>query len=305
MSLERETAHIFDLIFKRLMELSDVAIINFINGLFGEDHPLNSVVRRPKTETISEKLKRLMSDTIITINEKDAYHIEAETSSENIVVRVFEYGYAEAIRTKTTSYGGQEISLKFPDARIIYWESTGRAPDVVMLSLLFPDGSSHDYKVKTLKFLEREIRELAERKLVILLPFYVLKLRKRVAAARTKERRAELAAEMKFILDEVIEAVERSANEGLMSESDKRNVLEYTERMYKELFARYDELKEADVMLRERILTYSEEARQEGIEKGIEKGVEKVARSMLKRGMALPEIAEIVNLPIEKLKSLI
>ncbi|MDR1978701.1 MAG: hypothetical protein LBQ42_08205 [Synergistaceae bacterium] len=112
---KRETAHIFDLILKRLLELSDVALVVFINGLFGAKHSLESRVERPKTESVSKKLRRLMSDTIIIVNGVHAYHIEGEIDDdENIAIRVFEYGFAEALRTKTGSDDGWTISLKFP-----------------------------------------------------------------------------------------------------------------------------------------------------------------------------------------------
>ena len=62
-------------------------------------------------------------------------------------------------------------------------------------------------------------------------------------------------------------------------------------------------------MLKNRILTYSEEAELRGIEKGKAEGkVEKafdMARKMLARGMALPDVAEIAELPIDKLQTLI
>ncbi|GHV37845.1 hypothetical protein FACS1894187_15690 [Synergistales bacterium] len=67
-----------------------------------------------------------------------------------------------------------------------------------------------------------------------------------------------------------------------------------------------------DVMLQDRILTYSEEAAKKaakeaelkGIEKGIEKKAFDVARKMLARGMTLLEVAEIAELPIDKLQTL-
>ena len=44
-------------------------------------------------------------------------------------------------------------------------------------------------------------------KLAILLPFYVLKLRKQAVSARTSKRRIELAGEMKSVLDGLMAAV--------------------------------------------------------------------------------------------------
>jgi hypothetical protein len=298
MTKKRETAQIFDFILKQLMRLSNAAVINFINGLFGTKHPLDSKVEYPNTENVSRKLRRLMSDTIVIIGGVHVFHIEAEIGDdENIVVRVFEYGFMEGLRTKTVSKDGSRISMKFPNARIIYWETTKKTPDEVTLSLEFPDGKNYNYKVKTFKFLDHSVDELEKGKLAILLPFYVLKLRKRAVSARTSRRRAELAGEMKSILDELVAAADRSERTGLMGEADKRIVLEHMDRLYRELFAQYTEFKEADVMLQDRILTYSEEAAEEA--------ELKVAKRMLERGMALSEIAEIVELPMDKLQTLV
>ena len=64
-SLKRETQQIFDLILKRLLKLSSLAVIQFINGLFDADHPLDGTVEYPNTEHVSHKLRRLMSDMIV------------------------------------------------------------------------------------------------------------------------------------------------------------------------------------------------------------------------------------------------
>jgi hypothetical protein len=48
-----------------------------------------------------------MSDTIVIIGGTHVFHIEAEIGNdENIVVRVFEYGFMEGLRTKTVSKDG-------------------------------------------------------------------------------------------------------------------------------------------------------------------------------------------------------
>jgi hypothetical protein len=293
----RETLHIFDLILKQLIRLSNVAVVQFINGLFNTEHPLDSTVEYPNTETVSRKLRKLMSDTLVIINGIYTYHIEGEISDDaDIVVRVFEYGFVEGLRTKTVTDDDNVIEIRFPDARIIYWETSRNTPDEVTLRLKFPDGKYHDYKVKTLKFLNHDISELERQKLSILLPFYVLKLRKRTVSAKTSKQRTELAVEMKTILNELAAAVDHSEKAGLMNESDKRIVLGYIERLYRELFNQYKEFTEVDSMLRDRILTYSEEA--------VEKNKFEIAQRMLARGMALPEVAEIAELPIDKLQTL-
>ncbi|MDR1621018.1 MAG: hypothetical protein LBS00_01445 [Synergistaceae bacterium] len=304
--IKRETVHIFDLILKQLIRLSSVAVIQFINGLFDANHPLDSTVEYPSTETVSKKLRKLMSDTIVIIGGIHTYHIEGEIGDDaNIALKVFEYGFAEGLRTKSAGEGDNVIEVCFPKARIIYWETTGKTPDEVTLRLRFPDGKHHDYNVRTFKFLDHDISELEKQKMAILLPFYVLKLRKRVISAKTSKRRAELAREMKSLFNELVTAVDRSAEAGLMSEPDKRIVLEHMDRLYKELYSPYREFREADTMLQERILTYSEEAAEKAAAKAAEKTKFEVAQKMLMRGMALPDIAEIAGLPLDKLQTLL
>jgi hypothetical protein len=246
-----------------------------------------------------------MSDMIVIVNGVHTYHLEDEIEDdENIAVRVFEYGFAEGLRTKTVLDGGERITLKFPNARIIYWETTKKTPDEVVLALEFPDGGHCDYEVKTLKFLEHEIEELEKRKLVILFPFYVLKLRKKVVSAKTSSARAKLALEMKSLLDELMTAIGRAAETGLMNETDGRSVLEYTERLYSELYKGYDEFKEADAMLQDTILTYSEEARLKGKKEGIEEGKKEVARNLIASGVATDIIVKSTGLPLNKIQTL-
>jgi hypothetical protein len=322
--VKRETIHIFDLILKQLIRLSNAAVIQFINGLFGTNHPLDSTVEYPNTETVSRKLRKLMSDTIVIIGGFHTYHIEGEIDTDaNIGLKVFEYGLAEGLRTKSAEEENV-ITVRFPKARILYWETSGKTPDEVTLRLIFPDETHYDYKVKAFKFLDHDISELEKQKMAILLPFYVLKLRKRVVSAKTSQQRAELSGEMRAILDGLVEAVDRSAEAGLMSESDKRIVLEHMERLYRELYNPYEELTEVDTMLKDRLLTYSEEAELRGREKGIKEGIREgikegiiegiregkkdmardMAKRLLFRGVSPDIVAESAELPLDTVKAL-
>ena len=174
---EHEPIHIFDLVFKRLMRLSSGAIVQFINGLFDTAYPVDSTVEYPSTETVTDDLTHVVSDMLILIGGKHLYHIEAQINNdENMALRVFNYGYLEGLKRKTIE--DDLITIPFPAAKIIYWETTPKTPDTVTLRLQFPDGNHYDYGVDTFKFLDHSIQELEEKKMSILLPFYVLKLRK-------------------------------------------------------------------------------------------------------------------------------
>lgn len=83
------------------MILSSTAVVNLINGLFDTNYPTDSTISYNWTEFESDELKRILADTILTINNRYSYHMEAQiTEDEDIILRVFEYGYTHADRNR-------------------------------------------------------------------------------------------------------------------------------------------------------------------------------------------------------------
>jgi hypothetical protein len=146
--------------------------------------------------------------------------------------------FAAGLREKTVS--GNRITVEFPASRVIYLKPTGKTPDEATLRLRFPDGTSHDYKVKSLKLLDYSIEGLERKNLVLLIPFYVLKLEGRVRKAKTSEERRKLSGEMKVILETLAEAADRGEREGRFTTTDKQVVIEHLERLFQELYMQYN-----------------------------------------------------------------
>jgi hypothetical protein len=157
---KRATAHVFDLLFKRLLHLSNRAVVSFINGLFGTKYPRSSTVEYLSTETVSKKLRRLMSDTRLRIND-ETYLVEAQISFDgDMMIRCFEYGYYSGLVEKT--FEGPIRTIKIPSARIIYWEGT-ELPESQVLRLRFANGSYYDYSVETFQPLTHSVKELEQK----------------------------------------------------------------------------------------------------------------------------------------------
>lgn len=107
--------------------------------------------------------------------------------------------------------------------------------------------------MKTFKYLEHSIKDLEEQKLSILLPFYLLKLRKKVEGTKSHKRHMELASEMEKIIAEISETVERSAKNGIMTKTDMLSVIEMINQMFIQLYTQYPEFEEAKMMIAEKI----------------------------------------------------
>ena len=127
---------IYDKIFKKILTLSSTAVVNLINGLFDTDYPPDSPITYNWTEFTDDSLRRILADTILTINGTNSYHLEAQmTNDEDIIFRVFDYGYCHACRTSEKDiYSG---TLHFPIPKIIYLYTKSKAPDKYKLTLDF------------------------------------------------------------------------------------------------------------------------------------------------------------------------
>jgi hypothetical protein len=201
---KRSTAHVFDLLFKQLLHLSNRAVVSFINGLFGTKYPPDSPVEYLSTETVSKKLRPLMSDTRLRVS-KDTYIIEAQIAFDGeMAIRLFEYGYYGGLWEKT--FEDTIRTIKIPPARIIYWEGKSQTPPEQILRLRFPDDSYYDYRVETFEPLKHSVKELEKKGLAILLPFYILKLRKQVEKAAPGTERKRLKSGMRKLLEELGQA---------------------------------------------------------------------------------------------------
>jgi hypothetical protein len=116
----------------------------------------------------------------------DAFLIEAQINDdESIALRVFQYGFAYAVRTRRSA--GDAATLDMPAARIV-----------------FPDKTTHDYEVDALKVLDQSLEALNRRDMALLFPFCLLKFHREVKkTAATVERRKGLAGELREMLCEM------------------------------------------------------------------------------------------------------
>lgn len=209
-----EIYQIFDKVFKKIITLSSKAVVNLINGLFGTDYPLDSTITYNWTEFVDDNMKRVLADTIITINGKHSYHLEAQMEKDNsIVFRVFEYGFGHASRNRIQESG--RWVMRFPKPMIIYLYYEGKVPDEYSLILEFDEGSdSYEYKVPVLKLPEVSSKELSDRQMIILVPFHVLKLR---YALKQGSYFPELP---KLILDDIIANINENVQLGNITLED-------------------------------------------------------------------------------------
>lgn len=277
---------IYDKVFKKILTLSSTSIINLINGLFHTDYPTDSTITYNWTEFEDDSLRRILADTIITINETDSYHLEAQmTEQEDIIFRVFDYGYAHARRGV-----GKDISsstLHFPEPKIIYLYTKTPAPDYYDLLLDFGSQGTFRYRVSTLKYLETSPEELTRRKMIILIPFELLKLRDAMKKERSPEN---LKALKNLIQNDIIGSIKKNLDAGNITTDDARRLRRLTQQLYDHIYSHYEEMEVLNEMTDESLMLDIDI-----IEKEHEKQLSEKDSVISKQNLALSEKEAVIS----------
>ena len=249
--MDKKIHQIYDKMFKKILTLSKKSVINMINGLFDTDYPLDSDITYHWTEVVDDELKRTLADTIITVNGCNSYHIEAQMyTDEDIVMRVFNYGYGHSVQNRI-----DEDVLNFPVPKIIYFGDSERVPDTYRLILNFEEQGQFEYKVRTFKYQEHSVEELNNKKLIILIPFELLKLKKLLERERTEEN---LNALKNLVQKDIIGSIQKNYAVGNITGSDVGRLMQLTKKLYGHLYSEYEQMEVIEEMDESLILEYED-----------------------------------------------
>jgi hypothetical protein len=308
----RRTHKLFDALFARLTELSDPALVVFINALFSTNFSLDAHVNRMTTNQHDGRRPR-HPDLVLKIG-TTFFHLEAQTGWDgHIAVRVFAYGYQEAVRHRHHDRHGLTI-LQLPQARVVYLERRPRSTAPETLRLVFPDGSHHDYHVESFAIAGHDPLELDALGLDVLLPFVPLRLRGRVQRADA-DGRAAIAGELADLIGDMTDALRLARAAGRISATDEHLLVDLADELVdQEYVQRYAEFKEANPMATQ-VRTRVERAYDNGLEQGRELGLEQaregqrrhdraIAGALLAKGLSPEETADITGLPVDDIRQL-
>jgi hypothetical protein len=305
-------------------------VINFINAALDKNFPLDSELTYNWTENVKDNLDRTIADSIITIAQLEKIHFEVMIGSDNtIVLRVFDYGYQYALKTSDAS--ANRITLTFPQPKIIYLEHNSATPDEIVLELVFQGQGKFEYRVPTMKLLTYSIKEIDQRHMVILLPLYLLKLRREIEISRKKGAVREKAAELKALLnDGILKTLDANVAEGYITSEDAYVLVQLVSLLYDYLYAEIEEFDEEGVKdmlveglelpyetrmrkeVQERVQIEVQEAVQGIVQERVQEAVqentknilEETAKNLLKKGFLPEVIADATKLSLDRVMTL-
>lgn len=163
-----------------------------------------------------------------------AYHLEAQIyRDEEIELRIFDYGYRHALKER-----GASNVLYFPDPQIIYLYSHKYISDTTTLILNFGSQGSFNYEIPVYKILEHSPEELSRRRMIILIPFMILKLKECIKKERTPENMEALRT---LILDDIINLIQENQDSGNITISDANRLRSLIRKLYNHIYSHYEE----------------------------------------------------------------
>ncbi len=158
----------------QIFSLSNSAILSLISGLFGTGYPPDSTVVYTNRESTNAALKHHFADVFLVVNGEQHYHLEAQVYLDStIVLRVFEYGFYHALENRQDD----SFRLDFPEPVVIYLVDNPDIPPESTLHINFSGQGTFDYHVRNFIYPRHSLSELEQKKLIVLIPFQMLRLR--------------------------------------------------------------------------------------------------------------------------------
>ena len=294
---------IFDDVFRTMLERMPQLIVPVINEVFGTNYPADIPVVQRRNEHYT-KSGEIITDSHLFIANK-IYHIECQSTADStMIVRMVEYDFALALEYAEKENG--KYRIYFPQSCVLYLRGkTGS--DYLEMDLVMPDGQSIGYKVPVIRMENYTCDALFQKKLLFLLPFYIIRYEKNVETI-------EKDAAVFDALMEEYEVIEKRLEQNLLEdgwEKEYRDLIELIARIADYIFSKSERARKGigEIMGGKVLELESDKLIAKGVKQGLELGKQEsqidTAVRMLQAGKyAIEEIAEISGLTVENVNEL-
>lgn len=295
--------HIFDDVFRTMEEYIPELMLPLINEVFHTNYSDDVIVTRLADKRhIFQNL--IETDSCLSIGGK-LYHFECESNPNSgiIAIRMFQYDIAVALENKQHENG--TFVVQFPSSCVIYLRHNKNTRNQEKIIVRMPDDRKIEYLVPIVKSQEYTKEDIFEKRLYVLLPYYILRYEKQLnLIEREENRRQKLMEEYDSICLQLCNTLGRENPLGY-SELHKliARVLDYV------LQKSNETKKEVQQVMGGHILeSWKDEmiriGREEGHAEGHAAALTELMTKKLKNGKTLEQIAAELELPLEEVNEL-
>ena len=305
--------NIYDGAFRTILNDCRKLIIPVINEIFDEHYTGEEEIRFFPNEHFLDQQdaadKERITDTNFQIIGKivKKYHLECESSLPDgkITVRLFEYDAQIAL--DEGEFTEETLTVTFPNTAVMYLRAYKKTPDKMKYVIVTPGGTVQ-YDVPIMKVQSYSLDEIFEKRLLMLIPFYIFSHEKSFSEYNNNEQKLEeLKAEYRIIL----ERLDDLEKQGIIGAFDKRTIIDLSSDVINEIARKYENVQKGiGAMMRGPLIqTEARTILNRGISQGISQGIsetkKETALRMLKMGkLTVEEIAEYSALSVAEVEQL-
>ena len=301
--------NIYDGAFRTILNDCRKLIIPVINEIFHEHYTGEEEIRFFPNEHFLDQQdaadKERITDTNFQIIGRivKKYHLECESSLPDgkITIRLFEYDAQIALDEGEVTE--ETLTVIFPNTAVMYLRAYKKTPDKMKYVIVTPGGTVQ-YDVPIMKVQSYSLDEIFEKRLLMLIPFYIFSHEKSFSEYNNNEQKLEeLKAEYRIIL----ERLDDLEKQGIIGAFDKRTIIELSSDVIREIARKYENVQKGiGAMMRGPLIqTEARTILNRGISQGISETKKETALRMLKMGkLTVEEIAEYSALSVAEVEQL-
>ena len=277
---------VFDSVFKTMLHKMPQLVIPFINEAFGRDYPRDEKLVSFSNEHETFK-GTIIDDSVFRLQNK-IYHVECQSTNDtDMVIRMIEYDFAIALEAALKN--GRPYEMDFPESCVLYLRHNKNTPDSLDIRVNLPGGNHFMYQAKVFKAQQITKDELFQKRLLLLLPYYLMRYEDEVSRCNNDDRLAvELVAECSEMRSS-LERITVAEGNALLYEQ----LIELIITVSDHIFAAHDSLRkkvkkamggEVLELMHERAERLEREAEERGLQLGLEQGREQGLEQGLEQG---------------------
>lgn len=242
----------YDDVFRTMLNDFPNLAIPLLNEFFGTSFTDKNKVHLGSNELFMSNsegsAEKIITDSSLYIDDdySHRYHIECQSTNDNsMLIRMFEYDTQIALSTKENIEKDLFV-VNFPRSGILYLRSNANTPNIMHIRINFPT-ESFTYDVNVIKMKSYTLKEILNKNLLFLLPFYIFNLEDSFKTPKGNEDY------MKQISDDytcIASHLNQLVKEGKITEYLKVAIRNWIDRTVAKIAENYQDVKEGvtDIM---------------------------------------------------------
>lgn len=284
----------------------DELVLPLLNEVFHEHYTGKERIIRHENEHYFPQQggaeEKYITDAFLSVTGTTTkrYHMECESvPGGSVLIRMFQYGAQLALADSRVE--GNELHVDFPNAAVMFLRSNETTPEQMKIHIHTPNGSV-SYDIPTLKIASYSIDDLFEKRLYFLIPFYIFNLEKLLPIYDADE---DKLAELLELYSDIQRRLEQRAADGELETFSLEVIRDLSGKVAQNLAKKYKNVKKGigNLMGGKVLDLEAIRIRNDGRTEGRNEGRSEVILKMLRKGRSPEEIAELIDLPVDYIRS--